>query len=92
MLGTLLFLAASAACGLAPSVEALVAARVLQGSGSAGIMSVNTALVRTICPTRDETSGSTLKRLARKSTSRCRVSSGSGSWGMSSSTRWHSPG
>lgn len=49
-LGIVVFTIASALCALAPDLETLVAARILQGIGSAGIMSVNTALVRTIFP------------------------------------------
>lgn len=45
MLGTTLFLAASAACGLAPSVEALVAARVLQALGAALLTPASLSLV-----------------------------------------------
>ena len=37
-------------CALAPSMSVLIAARVLQGVGGAGIMSVNGALVRFIFP------------------------------------------
>ena len=37
-------------CALAPSLSVLIAARVLQGFGGAGIMSVNGALVRFIFP------------------------------------------
>jgi len=48
--GIVLFTLASGLCALAPDLETLVAARILQGIGSAGIMSVNTALVRTIFP------------------------------------------
>ena len=48
--GLVVFTLASLACGLADSLPVLVAARVLQGLGSAGIMSVNTALVRFIFP------------------------------------------
>ena len=48
--GLVVFTLASLACGLADSLPALVVARVLQGFGSAGIMSVNTALVRFIFP------------------------------------------
>ena len=48
--GLVVFTLASLACGLAGSLPVLVAARVLQGLGSAGIMSVNTALVRFIFP------------------------------------------
>ena len=50
MWGLCVFTVASLACGLADSLPLLVAARVLQGFGSAGIMSVNTALVRYIFP------------------------------------------
>ena len=45
-----MFTVASLACGLSDTLPLLVAARVLQGFGSAGIMSVNTALVRFIFP------------------------------------------
>jgi DHA2 family multidrug resistance protein-like MFS transporter len=44
------FTAASLACGLAETLPVLVAARIVQGFGAAGIMSVNTALVRFIFP------------------------------------------
>lgn len=49
--GLALFTAASLACALADSLPLLTAARVLQGLGGAGIMSVNLALVRHIYPT-----------------------------------------
>ena len=48
--GLALFTLASLACAVAGSLETLVAARVLQGLGAAGVMSVNTALVRFIYP------------------------------------------
>jgi DHA2 family multidrug resistance protein-like MFS transporter len=48
--GLLVFTAASGACALSGSLPVLVAARVVQGFGGAGIMSVNTALVRFIYP------------------------------------------
>jgi DHA2 family multidrug resistance protein-like MFS transporter len=44
------FTVASLACGLAGTLPLLIAGRVLQGFGAAGIMSVNTALVRFIFP------------------------------------------
>ena len=50
--GIALFTAASLACGLARSLDVLIAARALQGLGAAGIMSVNPALVRRIYPKR----------------------------------------
>lgn len=50
--GTMLFAAASLACGLADSLATLVAARVLQGLGGAAIMSVNIALIRFVFPAR----------------------------------------
>ncbi|MET0429578.1 MAG: MFS transporter [Microvirga sp.] len=50
--GLAVFTTASLACALSPSFEALIAARVLQGFGAAGIMSVNPALVRFIYPSR----------------------------------------
>ncbi|HUN40567.1 MAG TPA: MFS transporter [Acetobacteraceae bacterium] len=50
MAGVLVFTAASLSCALANSLPLLIAARVLQGIGGAGIMSVNTALIRFIFP------------------------------------------
>jgi len=50
--GLLLFTLASLGCALSDSLVTLALARVLQGFGAAGIMSVNTALVRTIYPHR----------------------------------------
>jgi DHA2 family multidrug resistance protein-like MFS transporter len=50
--GLLVFTIASLACALSGSLTALAAARVLQGFGAAGIMSVNTALIRMIYPRR----------------------------------------
>ncbi|HYZ24156.1 MAG TPA: MFS transporter [Rhodopila sp.] len=50
MAGVLAFTLASLACGLAEDLPLLIAARVAQGFGAAGIMSVNTALVRFIFP------------------------------------------
>lgn len=48
--GLMLFTVASLGCALAESLPALAVARVVQGFGAAGIMSVNTALVRAIYP------------------------------------------
>ena len=48
--GMAVFTAASVACALADSLAMLATARVVQGLGAAGIMSVNTALVRLIYP------------------------------------------
>lgn len=48
--GLVLFLMSSVLCTLAPSLPALVGARVMQGFGAAGIMSVNAALLRHIHP------------------------------------------
>ena len=48
--GLLLFTLASLACACAWSLPSLLAARVLQGLGASGIMSVNTALVRYVYP------------------------------------------
>ncbi|WP_454732743.1 MULTISPECIES: MFS transporter [Cupriavidus] len=48
--GLAIFLLGSLLCALSPTLPVLVAARVLQGIGGAGIMSVNTALVRFIYP------------------------------------------
>lgn len=50
--GLLLFTLASLACACAWSLPSLLVARILQGLGAAGIMSVNTALVRFIYPER----------------------------------------
>ncbi|WP_251863496.1 MFS transporter [Achromobacter sp. Marseille-Q4962] len=50
MAGLALFTLASLACGLAPTLPALVAARIAQGLGAAGVMSVNAALLRFIFP------------------------------------------
>lgn len=49
-IGLALFTLASGACALTHSLPALVAARIVQGFGGAGIMSVNTALIRFIFP------------------------------------------
>ena len=48
--GLLVFTLASLGCALAGSFPALLIARILQGLGAAGIMSVNIALVRFIYP------------------------------------------
>lgn len=48
--GLAVFTLASLACALSPSLSVLTAARVVQGIGGAGIMSVNLALVRHIYP------------------------------------------
>jgi DHA2 family multidrug resistance protein-like MFS transporter len=48
--GLALFTVASLACALAPTFAVLIFARVVQGLGAAGIMSVNIALVRFIYP------------------------------------------
>src|SRR5258708_28551056 len=50
LLGLVLFTIASLACALSTSLFALVLARVAQGIGGAGVMSVNVALVRFIHP------------------------------------------
>ncbi|MDP3834268.1 MAG: MFS transporter, partial [Hydrogenophaga sp.] len=50
LVGMLLFVLSSVAAMAATSLPALTAARALQGLGAAGIMSVNTALVRLIYP------------------------------------------
>lgn len=50
--GLLLFTLASLACALAWSLPTLLVARALQGLGAAGVMSVNTALVRFVYPSR----------------------------------------
>lgn len=48
--GLILFTAASLGCAFATSLPLLALARVIQGFGAAGIMSVNTALLRFIYP------------------------------------------
>ncbi|MGV2289576.1 MFS transporter [Trinickia sp. YCB016] len=48
--GLVLFTVASLGCALSGSLATLAIARVIQGFGAAGIMSVNTALVRMIYP------------------------------------------
>jgi EmrB/QacA subfamily drug resistance transporter len=48
--GLLLFVAASAACALAPSAGWLIAARVVQGAGAAFVLPLATALVGTAFP------------------------------------------
>jgi DHA2 family multidrug resistance protein-like MFS transporter len=48
--GIVLFAGASLVCALAPNLTVLVLARVVQGFGGAGIMSVNGALIRFIFP------------------------------------------
>lgn len=50
--GLLLFIVASLFCGLAGSLVTLTVARVMQGLGAAAIMSVNTALLRHIYPSK----------------------------------------
>ncbi len=50
--GLLLFTIASLGCALAWSLESLLVARTLQGLGASGLMSVNTALVRFVYPSR----------------------------------------
>jgi DHA2 family multidrug resistance protein-like MFS transporter len=48
--GLIVFTLASLACALSPTLGVLAAARVAQGFGAAGVMSVNIALVRYIFP------------------------------------------
>jgi DHA2 family multidrug resistance protein-like MFS transporter len=48
--GLMVFVLASLACAMADSFQGLVLARALQGFGAAGLMSVNSALVRFIQP------------------------------------------
>ena len=50
--GLLLFTLASLGCAMAWSLDSLLVARTLQGLGASGIMSVNTALVRFVYPSR----------------------------------------
>src|SRR5207248_6885192 len=48
--GLALFVAASAACGLTPSLGVLVAARLAQGAGAAVLMPTSLALIREAFP------------------------------------------
>lgn len=50
MFGLVLFTLASLACGMAPTLEWLVAGRVVQGLGAAATMAVNGAMLRFIYP------------------------------------------
>ena len=50
--GLVLFTVASLACALSSSLTTLIIARMLQGFGAAGVMSVNSALIRFIYPRR----------------------------------------
>jgi DHA2 family multidrug resistance protein-like MFS transporter len=50
--GLMLFTVASLACAMSSSLTTLILARMLQGFGAAGIMSVNSALIRFIYPRR----------------------------------------
>src|SRR5579859_209077 len=50
--GLLLFTLASLGCAMAWSLPSLLVARTLQGLGASGLMSVNTALVRFVYPSR----------------------------------------
>jgi DHA2 family multidrug resistance protein-like MFS transporter len=52
LVGLLLFTVASLGCALAWSLDSLLIARTLQGLGASGVMSVNTALLRYIFPSR----------------------------------------
>lgn len=51
-IGLVLFTLASLACAMSSSLPTLIIARMLQGVGASGIMSVNSALVRFIYPRR----------------------------------------
>jgi MFS transporter, DHA2 family, multidrug resistance protein len=55
--GLLLFTLASLGCALAWSLPSLLIARTLQGLGASGIMSVNTALIRFVYPSRLQSRG-----------------------------------
>jgi len=50
--GLVLFTVASLACAMSSSLTTLILARMLQGFGAAGLMSVNSALIRFIYPRR----------------------------------------
>jgi DHA2 family multidrug resistance protein-like MFS transporter len=49
-IGLVIFTVGSLACALVPTLPLMILARVVQGLGGAGLMSVNTALVRYIFP------------------------------------------
>ncbi|MFC1407377.1 MULTISPECIES: MFS transporter [Streptacidiphilus] len=49
-LGLAVFVAASAVCGLAPSLPVLIAARMVQGAGAAAVMPTSLALIREAYP------------------------------------------
>lgn len=53
LLGTALFTLSSLLCFMAPNLTALALARSLQGVGAAGLMSVNSALLRMTVPRKD---------------------------------------
>jgi DHA2 family multidrug resistance protein-like MFS transporter len=63
MAGLALFTVASLVCGCAPTLGWLVAGRVLQGVGAAGMMSINVALLRLIFPVRQMGRGVALNAL-----------------------------
>ncbi len=50
LVGLAVFSMASLACAFAPSLDVLIAARMVQGLGAASVMSVNVAIVRYIYP------------------------------------------
>lgn len=52
LVGLVVFTLASVACSLATDLPVLIAARVVQGVGASGVMSVNSALLRFIYPRR----------------------------------------
>ena len=52
LVGIAVFTVASLGCALATSMPMLVGMRVLQGAGAAGLMAVNSALVRLVFPQR----------------------------------------
>lgn len=52
LIGLAIFTAASLACALADNLPMLIAARIAQGIGASGVMSVNSALLRYIYPRR----------------------------------------
>ncbi len=52
LVGLVVFTVASIACSLAHDLPVLIAARIVQGVGAAGVMSVNSALLRFIYPRR----------------------------------------
>ena len=89
LLGTGLFAAASAVCGLAQSIEMLIAARVVQGIGASMLYSTSLSIVRQPTWRTSGFAGSTRVR-PKSFASSCMNASSSG--GVCASARGHSAG